>query len=102
MHYVHLDYQNNVSLEFVCVFSWNCQRILKGEDQFSKRQYVHTTTNTTATAIFTRSTSAITIAPTTASIASTCKVKSINMKISRSIWIYRLLYEKNQQYHSNS
>ena len=51
----------------------------------TKRQYVHTTTNATATATFTSSTTTITIAPITTSIATTCKVKSIKMKISRSI-----------------
>ena len=79
---MHLDCQNRVSSELICELSWNSQRILKGEDQLTKRQYLHTNINTT-TAIFTSS--AVTNAPITNSIPTTCKVKSIKMKISRSI-----------------
>ena len=87
---MHLDIQNSVSSELICALSWNSHRILKGEDHLTSRQYVDTTTTTTATATFTSST----IVPITTSTATTCKVKSIDMKISRSIWIYRLSKEQ--------
>ena len=54
------------------------------EDQLTKRQYVHTTTNTTDTAIFPSSTITITIFPTTTSFATTCKLKSVKVKNSRN------------------
>ena len=50
---------------------------------------MHATTNTTTTAYYS-STTTITIFPTTTSSAATCKAKNTTMKISRSIWIYRL------------
>ena len=59
--------------------------MLKGEDQLTKRKYVRTITNATTTATFSSFTTPITIAPTTTSIATNCNVKSIEMKISRSI-----------------
>ena len=74
---MHLDCQNSVSSELICILSCNFQRILKGEEQLTKRQFVHTNTNNTAT--FTNST--ITTAPTTTSIATTCKIKSIKRKL---------------------
>ena len=51
-----------------------CLHILEGEDQLTKRQYLHTTANTTITVTFTCSITIVTVAPTT-SIATTCKVK---------------------------
>ena len=48
--------------------------MLKGEDNFTKREYVHISTNSTITATFTTSTT---------SIATACKAKSIHMKISK-------------------
>ena len=45
--------------------------MLKQEDQLTKMHHVHATIDTTAS--------------TTTSIATTCKVKSIKMKISRSM-----------------
>ena len=42
---------------------------------------MHTTTNITATATFNSSTTAIIVVPTPTSIATTCMVKSIKMKI---------------------
>ena len=79
---MHTHCQNSVSQELIGVLSWNLQRMLIWEDRLTKRQYVHTTVNTTATAIFTTA--------NTASIATTCRAKSIGIKISRSIWTYRL------------
>jgi hypothetical protein len=58
----------------IWVLSWNFQRILKGEHHLAKRHHVPTTANITVTATF-----------TTTTIATTCKAKSIEMKISRSI-----------------
>ena len=81
---MHVDCQMSISSELFYVLSWNSQRMLKGEDQLTKRQYVHTTTNTTTAAIFTSFTT-ISVASTTISIATTCKAKSIKMKISRGI-----------------
>jgi len=46
------------------------------DDQLTKRQCVHTTTNTTP-------------------IATTCKVKDIKMKISKSIQLHRLNKSKS-------
>ena len=43
---------------------------------------MHNTNNTIANATFTSSISTITIAPTTTSIVTICKIKSIKMKIS--------------------
>ena len=54
---------------------------------------MYTTTNTTTNATFISSTTTITIASITTSITTTCKVKSIKMKISRSIRINRLSNE---------
>ena len=71
---MHADCQKGVSQEWIWVLSWNFQRMLKGEDQLTKRGYVHTTSFTT-----------ISVASTTISIATTCKAKSIKMKISRGI-----------------
>ena len=69
--------------------------MLKGKDQLTKRQYMSTTPNTNATATFTSLTTAITIAPTTTTIAATCKVKDIKMKISKSVRLYRLKKSKS-------
>ena len=43
------------------------------------------TTNTTATTIFTSFTATFAIAPITTTIRSSCKVKNIEMKISRRL-----------------
>ena len=77
---MHANCQNSVPQELIWVLSWNFQRMLKGDDHVTKRQYVHTTADTTVTATFT----------TTTSIAIIFKAKSIEIKISRSIRIYRL------------
>ena len=69
--------ENSVSQESIGVLSWNFQRLLKEEDNLTKRRYVHTTANTTITATF-----PIT---TTTSIVTTCRAKSIVMKILRNI-----------------
>ena len=61
-------------------FNWKSevfQRMLKGEDHLNKRQYAHITANTTVTVTFT--------SITTIPIATTCRAKSTEMKISRSI-----------------
>ena len=58
--------------------------MLKLEDPFIKRQYVHATSNTTTSAAFT-TTSTTGTTPTTISIAPTCKTKSIKIKISGHI-----------------
>ena len=42
-----------MSQELVWVLSWNSQRILKGENQLTKRQCMHATTDTNTTATFT-------------------------------------------------
>ena len=65
---MHAHCQKSVSQELIWVLSWNFQRILKGEDHVAKRQYLHTTANTTVTATFTT---------TTTSIATTCRAESI-------------------------
>ena len=39
------------------VLSWNFQKILTAEDELTKRQYVHATTNATTAATFTTTTS---------------------------------------------
>ena len=85
---MHFDCQNSVSSELVYVLSWNYQRILKGDDQLTNRQYVHTTTNTTATATFTSSTITITIASITTSITTICMIKGTKMKISKKVYDY--------------
>ena len=72
---MHAHCQNSVSQELVWVIGWDFQRILKGRDHLTKRQYVHTTANITATATFT----------STTSIATTCRARSIEKTISRSI-----------------
>jgi hypothetical protein len=51
--------------------------MLKAEDQSTKRQYVHATTNTTTTAKFTTTT------PITTHIETRSKTKSIKMKIAK-------------------
>jgi len=79
--YVHAHCQNSVSQELIWVLSWNFQRILKGEDHLTKRQYILTTADTTVTATFT-----IIITHTT----TICTAKNIELKLSRSIWTYRL------------
>ena len=84
-HYVHLYCQNSVYSELIFALSCNFQILSKGEDQFTKTQYVHTATNATATATFTSYATTITIAPTTTSMATTCKVKSIKKRIARTI-----------------
>ena len=52
--------------------------MLKGEDRLTKRQYVYTTDTSTVTATFTTTTAS--------SIAATCNVKSIQMKISQEAY----------------
>ena len=47
--------------------------MLIGEDQLNKRLYLHATTDTTTTAVYTSSTTVIPITPTTNSIATACK-----------------------------
>ena len=54
-------------------------------------QYVHTTANATVTTTFTTN---------TISVVTTCKVKSIDMKIPRSMLRHRLS-ERHQQCHGN-
>ena len=68
----------SVSQELTWIFSWNFQRLLKWENQLTKRQYAHAVT---ILPLLLYSSSTITITPTTTSLATTCKVKSINMKI---------------------
>ena len=51
--------------------------MLKEEDHLTKRQYMHTIANATVTATLPTA--------TTTSIGTTCRAKSIGMKISRSI-----------------
>ena len=53
--------------------------MLKGVDNLTKRQDVHASTKSAAAAAITTPTS------TTTSIATTCKAKSVEMKVSRSI-----------------
>ena len=55
------------------VYIRNFHGMLKGKHQLAKRQYVHATTNTTATTT-----------PSTTSIVPTTKAKSIKMNISGS------------------
>ena len=50
---MHEHCQNSVSKELIWILSWNFQRILKGDGQVTKRQYVHNTANTTVTVPFT-------------------------------------------------
>ena len=58
----------------------------EGDVHPTKREHVHATAaiNTVATTVTT------TTNTTTYSIAITCKVKSIKIKLSGSVWIYRL------------
>jgi hypothetical protein len=57
--------------------------MLKEEGQLTKRQELHTT-NTSTGATYTSSTATVMIGENIVSIATTCKVKSIKMKISKS------------------
>ena len=66
----------------IWVLSWNFQKMLKGEDHLTKRQYVQATINTTITATFTTFT---TNTSSAAFIATTCKANRIEMNISKSI-----------------
>ena len=75
----------------IWVLCWTFQRILKGEVQLPKTQYVDAATNTTITVTFTSFTNAIAITPTKTSIATTCKAKRVIIETSGSIWIYGLL-----------
>ena len=59
--------QKTIPQERIWVLSWNFQRMLKGEDHLTKRQYVHGTINITITATFTNTTT----------IATTHKAKSM-------------------------
>ena len=80
---MHAHYQKSESQAWISVISWNFQRMLKREDQLTKRQNANATTNiTTATTP--------TFIATTTPITTTCMVKRIKMKISKIIWIYRL------------
>ena len=74
---MHGHCQNSISQGLIWALSWNFKGILKGEDYLTKRQYVHNTVNTTATATFNTT--------TIACVSTTCTAKSIEMKLSRSI-----------------
>ena len=62
-------------------------KMLNGEDQLTKRQYMHATANATISATFTTTTTTVvtstTVATsTTTSVATNCKAKSINTEIT--------------------
>ena len=42
---MHAHYQKSESQAWISVISWNFQRMLKREDQLTKRQYANATTN---------------------------------------------------------
>ena len=66
---MHAHCQNSLPQKLMWVLSWIFQRMLKGEDYFTKRQYMQTFVYTTVTATFTN----ITIISTaTTYIATTC------------------------------
>jgi len=56
--YVYGDFQKCVYQEWILALNKSFQRMIKGEDQFTKRYYVHATTNSTTTATFTATTTA--------------------------------------------
>ena len=71
MHMVKITSQ-----EFIWILRWSFHGIVKGEDHLTKRSCLQNTANTTVHATFTT---------TTTSIATTCRAKSIEMKIFRTI-----------------
>ena len=77
--FMYANCQNSVSQELVWVLSWNFQRMLKGEHHLTIRQFVHNTANTAVTFASTATTSMTTFT------ATTCKAKSTDTNISRSI-----------------
>ena len=60
----------SLSQEWIGIFGWNFERILKGGDQLTKRLYVHGTINTTTATTFTTATAST--SSTNTSVTTTC------------------------------
>ena len=56
---MHANCQNDVYQELIWALSWNFWRMLKAEDDLTKRQHVHTIANATVTAAFTTATTSV-------------------------------------------
>ena len=77
-----------VAQETIWVLRWNFQGMPKGEDCLTKSQFNAHYFYAAVTATFTIATTATTTTTTTGaatSVATTCKVKRTELKISRSI-----------------
>ena len=70
---MHADYQKVVSQKSIRELSWNFQGMLKGEDQFTKRQCADNTTDTTSI-----TTNTTTTTPAATSISNTTTTKMEN------------------------